>query len=128
MHVHGPSEHTVNGIYFPVEIHLVHLPEGVSAADGPTKALVLGIFLTAGKANSFFNVLTALAADGGTSPVRRRLSGGEEVHMFKAVTLYSLIPNDKSYWHYTGSLTAIGYGGCQLNNASPNFDPDENNI
>ncbi len=59
MHVHGPSEHTVNGIYYPIEIHLVHLREGVATADGPTKALVLGVFLPTGKANSFFDVLTA---------------------------------------------------------------------
>ena len=59
MHLHGPSEHTVKGIYYPIEIHLVHLHEGVATADGPTKALVLGVFLTTGKANSFFEVLTA---------------------------------------------------------------------
>ena len=45
----------MNGIYYPIEIHLVHLREG----DSPTKALVLGVFLTTGKANSFFDVLTA---------------------------------------------------------------------
>lgn len=104
----------------------MHLPEGTPPSNA-VNALVLGVFLTTGKANSFFDVLTAQPADEGTG-TRRKLSGGEEVTLFKAANPYSLIPQDKSYWHYTGSLTAIGYGGCQLNDASPTFNPAVNNI
>ena len=122
MHVHAPSEHTVNGIYYPVEIHLVHVPDEPENAEN---ALVLGMFLTQGKGNSFFDILTAQDADLGTE--RRKLSEGEEVRMVKAANPYSLIPQDKAYWHYQGSLTAIGYGGCQLNGGET-FDSDKNNI
>lgn len=119
-----------SGIYYPVEIHLVHVPETAATA---VNALVLGVFLTQGKANKFFDILTAQPAEEGTpppAPKRRELSGGaEEVRMFGPANPYSLIPQDKAYWHYIGSLTAIGYGGCQLNNADPaKFNPKENNI
>jgi len=127
MHVHAPSVHTVNGISYPVEIHLVHFPKGTPPSKA-VNALVLGVLLTAGKPNSLFDVLTAQPADEGTG-ARRKLSGGEEVTMSKAANPYSLIAQDKAYWHSTGSLTAIGYGGCQLNNANPignPFNPDKN--
>jgi len=115
MHIHGPSEHTVNGIYFSAEVHLVHVPKGV-APSAAVNALVLGVFLSPGKANGLFRVLASQNASAGNVPLA------------KAVNPYSLIPQDKAYWHYTGSLTTPGYGGCQLNSASPDFDPAQNNI
>ncbi|MBK6427844.1 MAG: carbonic anhydrase family protein [Blastocatellia bacterium] len=43
-HFHGPSEHTVNGKSFPMEMHLVHV-----SAD--KKLAVIGGAHQAGKAN-----------------------------------------------------------------------------
>lgn len=48
IHLHGVSEHSVNGGYYPMEAHLVHLPEGASPTDSnlaPSQVLVVGVFL-----------------------------------------------------------------------------------
>jgi carbonic anhydrase len=84
MHVHGPSEHAVNGMYYPLEAHLVHLPKEGSA----TRGLVLGLFLTPGKSNSILSIFDNEDAD----------FVGEA---FKAFNPYQLLPQDKSYVHYT---------------------------
>lgn len=118
IHFHGPSEHTVNGIYYPSEVHFVHVEklENGGPASTTDKALVVGVFITPGKANSLFNVLTALDVD------------ETSVTLDKAVNPYSLIPaGDKSLYHYQGSLTTPSLGGCQLG-AGPTFDPRVNNI
>jgi len=44
-HFHAPSEHTVDGKSYPLEMHLVH----VDAAAKP--AAVVGVFIRAGKEN-----------------------------------------------------------------------------
>ena len=61
MHLHGQSEHTVNGGYYPLEAHLVHIP-----ADEPlnpatvSQALVIGVFLTVGakSSNKIIDIIT----------------------------------------------------------------------
>ena len=45
-HFHAPSEHTVDGTSYPLEMHLVHL----DAAGKP--AAVVGVFIRAGKENA----------------------------------------------------------------------------
>ena len=49
MHLHGVSEHTVNGAYYPLEAHMVHIPadEELDTAT-VSQALVIGIFLSPG--------------------------------------------------------------------------------
>lgn len=51
MHIHGTSEHTVDGGYYPMEVHLVHVPAGSDpvhykdSSTVPNGVLVLGVFL-----------------------------------------------------------------------------------
>lgn len=86
MHVHTPSEHTVNGAYYPVEVHLVHIPYGEELnVNTVTQALVLGVFLSAGKtSNKIMEIITHYPAD-------------EYEHLWKAVNIYSLVPKNKAY-------------------------------
>ena len=44
---YAPSEHTLNGKHYPVEVHFVH-----QAPDG--KLAVVGVFFEQGAANSTF--------------------------------------------------------------------------
>lgn len=86
MHVHTPSEHTVNGAYYPVEVHLVHIPYGEELnLITVTQALVLGVFLSAGKtSNKIMEIITHYPAD-------------EYEHLWRAVNIYSLVPKNKAY-------------------------------
>jgi carbonic anhydrase len=89
-HFHAPSEHTLDGQSFPMEIHLVHVN-----ADGKPAAVV-GIFVKAGATNaalaSTFNNLPQ-TTDGKVSPA------GEMIDASK------LLPTSKLYEAYAGSLT-----------------------
>ena len=116
--VHGPSEHAVNGMYFPIELQMVHIPEGESPATA-TRGLMLSVMLTPGKSNSIFNIFTQSSASSTGS-------------VAKSFNPYELLPSDKAYWQYTGSLTTPALGGaklgCQLRADSASWNPSTNNI
>jgi carbonic anhydrase len=84
VHVHTPSEHTINGKQFPMEIQLVH-----QSADG--MFAVVGVLVTPGKKNDGV-IGTPSTVDPSTV----------ELDMTK------LIPKDKKYVQFTGSLTTPG--------------------
>lgn len=84
-HFHHPSEHTLNGVHFPMEIHMVH--------RGPSgQLLVIGVFVKEGKEHQVLRGLfdhlpndhhsVKLSAD----PAR-------------------LLPSDSRFVEYEGSLT-----------------------
>jgi len=87
-HYHGSSEHTVEGVQSPLEVHFVH-----QAAD-KTYA-VLGLLFEEGAENLLFSTFLS--------------------HFPKVVGIYkddlaqlnlsSLFPQNKSYYTYSGSLT-----------------------
>ncbi len=88
-HFHSPSEHTVDGKHFPMEMHLVH-----KAADG--KLAVLGAFINEGKANAAFEPVWA------NLPKEK----GMEVHLSDVkVDVDALLPRDRTTYRYDGSLT-----------------------
>lgn len=84
-HFHAESEHTLNGKHFPLEGHFVF-----RAADG--RLAVVGVMYSEGAANPLAaKVLGALGKDG----------RGE----LPATDISVLLPRDKAYFHYLGSLT-----------------------
>ncbi len=88
-HFHSPSEHTVDGKHFPMEMHLVH-----ESADG--KLAVLGAFISEGKANAAFEPVWA------NLPKEK----GMEVHLADVeVDVDALLPEDRTTYRYDGSLT-----------------------
>lgn len=88
-HFHAPSEHTVEKHTYAMEAHLVHTsPEGEPA--------VLGIFFVEGKYN---NALGTLWENLPPKNVRRKIS--RKI----IINAADLLPDDKTYFHYTGSLT-----------------------
>jgi carbonic anhydrase len=91
-HFHAPSEHEINGMHYPVEVHFVH-----KTADG--KIAVVGVFLKAGdKENAkwapFVNKMTAATADPEATKVELDWS--------------TLLPSNKQTVRYDGSLTTPG--------------------
>uniref|UniRef100_A0A3Q1HVA7 Carbonic anhydrase n=1 Tax=Anabas testudineus TaxID=64144 RepID=A0A3Q1HVA7_ANATE len=94
------SEHTVNGIKYPCELHLVHwntkYPSFGEAANQPDGLAVVGVFLKIGAANPRLQkVLDAL--DG------IKTKGKQTT--FSNFDPKTLLPGSLDYWTYEGSLT-----------------------
>ena len=88
-HFHSPSEHTVDGKRFPMEMHLVH-----KSADD--KLAVVGVFIAEGAHNSAFD------------PVWANLPGqkGVETHYpALKIDVDALLPTVRTSYRYDGSLT-----------------------
>ncbi|XP_041752097.2 carbonic anhydrase-like [Coregonus clupeaformis] len=94
------SEHTVNRIKFPCELHLVHwntkYPSFGEAVSQPDGLAVVGVFLKIGAANPRLQkVLDALEAI---------KSKGKQT-TFSNFDAQTLLPDSLDYWTYNGSLT-----------------------
>ena len=86
-HFHGPSEHTVAGKHFPMEMHMVH-----TSADG--RLAVVGVFIATGRHNKAFDPVWA------NLPAQQ----GVETHL-PAVKVDALLPAVRTAYRYDGSLT-----------------------
>uniref|UniRef100_UPI001A9970C4 LOW QUALITY PROTEIN: carbonic anhydrase-like n=1 Tax=Gasterosteus aculeatus aculeatus TaxID=481459 RepID=UPI001A9970C4 len=94
------SEHTINGIKFPCELHLVHwntkYPSFGDAASQPDGLAVLGVFLKIGAANPRLQkVLDALDA----------INTKGKQTTFSNFDSKTLLPGSLDYGTYDGSLT-----------------------
>jgi len=88
-HFHAPSEHTVGGKHFPMEMHMVH-----KSAEG--KLAVVGAFIEEGSHNAAFD------------PVWQNLpaeKGVETHYAHLTVSTDDLLPKDRKSYRYDGSLT-----------------------
>lgn len=87
-HFHGPSEHTVGGRSFPLEIHFVH-------KDKQGKLAVVGVMVEPGGASSTIaSVLNSLpTTQGRAEPIAGSLNPAR------------LLPTQHSSFQYSGSLT-----------------------
>jgi carbonic anhydrase len=87
-HFHSPSEHTINGKHYPFEAHFVH-------TDDKGNIAVIGVLFKVGKENSTLQRIWE------NIPLK---VGERKVLTFK-VNPYYLIPGNKDYYRYSGSLT-----------------------
>ena len=88
-HFHSPSEHTVNGRHFPMEMHLVHVSK-----DG--RLAVIGVLIEEGQHNAAFNAIWS------NLPQKT----GQEVHIENVqVNIDDMLPRNKRTYRYSGSLT-----------------------
>jgi carbonic anhydrase len=88
-HFHGPSEHTLEGRAYPMEMHLVH-----QSSQG--ELAVLGVLIAEGRHNRAFD------------PIWENLphEPGETRHLEEVdVDIDELLPHAASYYRYDGSLT-----------------------
>lgn len=83
-HAHTPSEHTLDGKSFPMEIHFVHQNDAGELA-------VVGVMIESGSMNAdYASTVSAATAMGGA---------------FNVENLISLLPETYGYFTYPGSLT-----------------------
>jgi len=86
-HYHALSEHTIDGKYYPIEVHFVH-------QHSATDFAVLGVMFVEGKENALFKkYLDKFPTEKG------------EYNSEDTIDLMGLFPDDKSYFNYDGSLT-----------------------
>jgi len=86
-HYHALSEHTIDNQHFPIEAHFVH-------KHSDTDFAVIAVMLTEGEESKFFKRYLD------QFPVEKWEYKTDE--MFD---LLSLFPENRSYYHYSGSLT-----------------------
>lgn len=89
-HVHTPSEHTVNGVSFPMELHFVHKNETTG------KLAVIGVLVKEGAENDFLK------------PLVEHLPAATDEKYDDATEQFNIadfLPSNKSYFTYGGSLT-----------------------
>jgi carbonic anhydrase len=84
-HLHHPSEHILNGLHFPLEIHFVHRSKSAGL-------LVMAVFVQEGAEHSGLHALFD------------HLPGDHETVKVTA-DLRTLLPNDDQFVEYRGSLT-----------------------
>jgi len=82
-----PSEHRVNGLPYEMEVQLEH-----SAVTG--KTIMLSVLMTPGKNSEIIDSIT-----------RHLPSMDEEIQEIERLNWQNLLPAQKTYWSYTGSIT-----------------------
>ncbi|MFP6763067.1 MAG: carbonic anhydrase family protein, partial [Planctomycetaceae bacterium] len=87
-HFHSPSEHTVDGRHFDMEMHLVHKSD-----DG--RVAVIGVFIEAGESNPAFDSVWDYLPNADRQEQKSRT----------AVDALTLLPKSPRYYSYTGSFT-----------------------
>lgn len=88
-HFHTPSEHTVNGKHFPMEIHFVH-------QAGDQTLAVVGVLVQQGKHNANFDQLIKYLPN---------TAGEKKTHDSVSIDIALKIPKELYAYHYIGSLT-----------------------
>lgn len=86
-HYHALSEHTIDGKYYPIEVHFVH-------KHSDTDFAVFGVMFVEGKENDLFKKYLD------KFPTQKGEYKSDEI-----INLLDLFPKNKSYYHYNGSLT-----------------------
>lgn len=87
-HFHTPSEHTIDGGSYPMELHLVHKDEKGNLA-------VVAILMEKGAKNPLLNQLWSKLPKSENAPVALK----------DPVDLHALLPTDTTSYRYIGSLT-----------------------
>ena len=96
LHFHDPSEHHIDGMSYPMEMHLVH-------KDSEGKLLVIGVLVQEGKEHQ---ELAQAGAWVEKQAGHRMLQAGEEVAGAYQLNLMKVLPENREHFYaYSGSLT-----------------------
>jgi carbonic anhydrase len=104
VHFHTPSEHLIDGMTFPMEMHIVTDISGKDENDLP-RYLVVGFLFKMGQANPFIDDFLSLIPD--TKHTATPLKPGTV--RFRDVFPGKEQYNTENFYHYRGSLTTPPY-------------------
>jgi carbonic anhydrase len=102
-HFHTPSEHMIDGMTFPMEIHIVNVLKDSNAKNNP-QYLVIGFLFKMGRENKFIKeFFNAIPSEEGKDTLPAGTVNFED--------LFKSIPKDDpgGYYSYKGSLTTPPY-------------------
>jgi carbonic anhydrase len=101
-HFHTPSEHLIDGMTFPLEMHIVNILDDSTDKNHP-RYLVVAFLFKMGRENKFIKeFLNEIPVEEG----KDSLQSGE----VKFEDLFNTIPkNEQGYYSYKGSLTTPPY-------------------
>lgn len=88
-HFHSPSENRVKGNGYPLEAHLVHRSDNGALA-------VVAVLFNEGEENALLKTLW---------PSMPMAKGGQMANPALSYGIYELLPADKAYYRFSGSLT-----------------------
>lgn len=87
-HFHAPSENTVHGKKYAMEMHLVH-------KNDKGELVVVAVMFDKGAANAELEKLWRVMPE----------QAEKNVSITESLDLNKLLPKDKTYWRFSGSLT-----------------------
>ncbi len=93
-HFHTPSEHMLDGLTYPMEIHLVH-----KGLEDPERLLVVGALFKEGEPNPIVEEILPYVPE----------HPGERIDASNEMDLSQLFEKDDGYYYYSGSLTTPPY-------------------
>ncbi|MEI8393429.1 MAG: carbonic anhydrase family protein [Rhodospirillaceae bacterium] len=97
-HFHHPSEHSVDGKFYPMEVHFVHLNVDLSRIKEPTAAAtVVGVLFVPGKENAVLKKIWP-----------HMPKTGEKKETDVKINPTGLLPANHDRYRYEGSLTTPG--------------------
>ena len=104
-HFHTPSEHLIDGVTYPMEMHCVNLRPEAEATEGKPEYLVMGFLFKMGAESQFINEFLNRAP---ASPATTELSAAEPVYIDD---LLDPLPSSETqhFYTYKGSLTTPPY-------------------
>lgn len=87
-HFHAPSENTIHGKHYAMEAHLVH-------KDAKGDVAVVAVMFDVGTENAELNKLWTVMPE----------KAEQNINVTTQMDLNALLPVDKTYWRFSGSLT-----------------------
>lgn len=103
-HFHTPSEHLIDGLTFPMEMHIVNIMPNEDKNATP-QYLVFGMLFKEGKENKFISEFLAAV------PEEEHQAAEVKAGTVKLADLFGTIPKEiqRNYYNYRGSLTTPPY-------------------
>jgi len=104
LHFHTPSEHLIDGVTYPMEMHMVNTLKNHNNDEDP-QFLVVGILFKMGKENTFISEFID------SIPKKENELTEVSIGDVRVFDLLSEMPQNilNNYYHYNGSLTTPPY-------------------